>query len=56
MGGGLGGGSSDAATTLVALNKLWQCDLSEDQLAGLGLQLGADVPVLCEVTRRGPRV
>ena len=45
MGGGLGGGSSDAATTLVALNKLWQCDLSEDQLAGLGLQLGADVPV-----------
>lgn len=45
MGGGLGGGSSDAATTLVALNKLWQCDLTEDQLATLGLQLGADVPV-----------
>lgn len=45
MGGGLGGGSSDAATTLVALNKLWQCDLSEEHLAALGLQLGADVPV-----------
>lgn len=45
MGGGLGGGSSDAATTLVALNQLWQCQLNEDQLAELGLQLGADVPV-----------
>ena len=45
MGGGLGGGSSDAATTLVALNNLWQLGLSEDQLAMLGLQLGADVPV-----------
>ena len=45
MGGGLGGGSSDAATTLIALNKLWQCGLTEDQLAALGLQLGADVPV-----------
>ena len=45
MGGGLGGGSSDAATTLVALNKLWRCNLTEDQLATLGLQLGADVPV-----------
>ena len=45
MGGGLGGGSSDAATTLVALNKLWRCNLTQDQLATLGLQLGADVPV-----------
>ncbi len=45
MGGGLGGGSSNAATTLVALNHLWQCGFSEDELAQLGLQLGADVPV-----------
>jgi len=45
MGGGLGGGSSDAATTLVALNFLWDLGLSLDQLAGLGLELGADVPV-----------
>ena len=45
MGGGLGGGSSDAATTLVALNHLWGAGLSEDELAKLGLQLGADVPV-----------
>ena len=45
MGGGLGGGSSDAATTLVALNALWDVGLSEDQLAKLGLKLGADVPV-----------
>lgn len=45
MGGGLGGGSSDAATTLVALNSLWNTGLSEDQLAELGLRLGADVPV-----------
>lgn len=44
-GGGLGGGSSDAATTLVALNELWQTGLSVDELAELGLQLGADVPV-----------
>lgn len=44
-GGGLGGGSSDAATTLLALNKLWQCDLPETTLRTLGLQLGADVPV-----------
>ena len=44
-GGGLGGGSSDAATTLVALNELWQTGLSVDQLAQLGLELGADVPV-----------
>ncbi|QTF08406.1 4-(cytidine 5'-diphospho)-2-C-methyl-D-erythritol kinase [Brenneria izadpanahii] len=45
MGGGLGGGSSNAATALVALNHLWQCNLSADALAGLGLRLGADVPV-----------
>ncbi|HFE32533.1 MAG TPA: 4-(cytidine 5'-diphospho)-2-C-methyl-D-erythritol kinase [Gammaproteobacteria bacterium] len=45
MGGGLGGGSSDAATTLVALNRLWRLGLSEDRLAALGLHLGADVPV-----------
>lgn len=45
MGGGLGGGSSDAATTLVALNRLWSLDLPDTALAQLGLQLGADVPV-----------
>ncbi|QFI40038.1 4-(cytidine 5'-diphospho)-2-C-methyl-D-erythritol kinase [Moritella marina ATCC 15381] len=45
MGGGLGGGSSDAATTLVALNQLWQLHLNEDQLADIGVKLGADVPV-----------
>jgi len=45
MGGGLGGGSSDAATTLVALNHLWGVGLSVDQLAALALTLGADVPV-----------
>ena len=45
MGGGLGGGSSNAATTLVALNELWQCGLTEDSLAELGAQLGADVAV-----------
>lgn len=45
MGGGLGGGSSDAATTLVALNQLWSAGLSVPQLADIGLQLGADVPV-----------
>ena len=45
MGGGLGGGSSDAATVLLGLNALWQCGLNEDQLAALGLTLGADVPV-----------
>ena len=44
-GGGLGGGSSDAATTLLALRQLWQVPLSDDQLAALELQLGADVPV-----------
>ncbi|MCZ6525495.1 MAG: 4-(cytidine 5'-diphospho)-2-C-methyl-D-erythritol kinase [Gammaproteobacteria bacterium] len=45
IGGGLGGGSSDAATTLVALNKLWDVGLSEVELAEMGLILGADVPV-----------
>jgi len=44
-GGGLGGGSSDAATTLLALNHLWGAGLELEQLARLGLQLGADVPV-----------
>lgn len=43
--GGLGGGSSDAATVLVALNHLWRLDLRIDELATLGLQLGADVPI-----------
>ncbi|MBQ4838447.1 MULTISPECIES: 4-(cytidine 5'-diphospho)-2-C-methyl-D-erythritol kinase [Pseudoalteromonas] len=45
MGGGVGGGSSDAATTLLALNTLWGCSLSIQDLAELGLKLGADVPV-----------
>jgi 4-diphosphocytidyl-2-C-methyl-D-erythritol kinase len=45
LGGGLGGGSSNAATTLVALNHLWQCGFNTDQLAELGRELGADVPV-----------
>lgn len=45
MGGGLGAGSSDAATTLLALNHLWQLNLPHTQLLQLGLQLGADVPI-----------
>ena len=45
MGAGLGGGSSDAATTLVVLNRLWGCGLDIDALAQLGVRLGADVPV-----------
>lgn len=45
LGGGLGGGSSDAATTLLALNRLWGANLSRERLMALGLQLGADVPV-----------
>ncbi|MBR7890013.1 4-(cytidine 5'-diphospho)-2-C-methyl-D-erythritol kinase [Marinomonas sp. A79] len=45
MGGGIGGGSSNAATTLLALNTLWECDLPLAELANLGVQLGADVPV-----------
>ena len=44
LGGGLGGGSSDAATTLLALNHLWQVGLTRHELMALGLQLGADVP------------
>jgi 4-diphosphocytidyl-2-C-methyl-D-erythritol kinase len=45
MGGGLGGGSSDAATVLLALNRLWNCKLSPERLQELGLALGSDVPV-----------
>lgn len=45
LGAGLGGGSSDAATVLVALNELWHCGLSIQQLAEMGLELGADVPL-----------
>lgn len=45
MGGGLGGGSSDAATTLLALNRLWDLNLDRPALQALGLKLGADVPV-----------
>lgn len=45
QGGGFGGGSSDAATVLVALNRLWRLNFPEDKLASVGLGLGADVPV-----------
>ena len=45
MGAGLGGGSSNAATTLIVVNKLWQCGLTIEQLADLGVKLGADVPI-----------
>jgi 4-diphosphocytidyl-2-C-methyl-D-erythritol kinase len=45
MGGGLGGGSSDAATTLVVLNKLWELNFSVQKLMDLGVKLGADIPV-----------
>jgi 4-diphosphocytidyl-2-C-methyl-D-erythritol kinase len=45
MGGGLGGGSSDAATTLIALNRLWGLGMKRRELMALGLRLGADVPV-----------
>jgi len=48
LGGGLGGGSSDAATTLLALNHLWSTGLSLSELATLGLSLGADVPVFVQ--------
>jgi 4-diphosphocytidyl-2-C-methyl-D-erythritol kinase len=45
MGGGLGGGSSNAATVLIALNHMWACQLSMNELLTLGVKLGADVPV-----------
>ncbi|MBL8472488.1 MAG: 4-(cytidine 5'-diphospho)-2-C-methyl-D-erythritol kinase [Rhodocyclaceae bacterium] len=45
LGGGLGGGSSDAATVLIALNRLWGLDLPRERLQAIGLELGADVPV-----------
>lgn len=48
MGGGLGGGSSNAATTLVALNELWQTGLDVEQLKQLGVSLGADVPIFVQ--------
>ena len=48
IGGGLGGGSSNAATTLMVLNKLWKLSLNSSELAILGLELGADVPVFIE--------
>lgn len=48
LGAGLGGGSSDAATTLLALNELWGCGLTLAELARLGLPLGADVPVFVQ--------
>jgi 4-diphosphocytidyl-2-C-methyl-D-erythritol kinase len=48
MGGGLGGGSSDAATTLIALNRYWQLNLGQTDLKALGLQLGADVPLFID--------
>jgi 4-diphosphocytidyl-2-C-methyl-D-erythritol kinase len=50
MQGGVGGGSSDAATVLVALNELWGLRLPDDELAALGLALGADVPVFVHGT------
>ncbi|MBF0264094.1 MAG: 4-(cytidine 5'-diphospho)-2-C-methyl-D-erythritol kinase [Gammaproteobacteria bacterium] len=45
MGGGLGGGSSDAATTLLSLNKLWSLDLSKQELISIAAKIGADVPI-----------
>ncbi|OTG93839.1 4-(cytidine 5'-diphospho)-2-C-methyl-D-erythritol kinase [Acinetobacter sp. ANC 3832] len=45
MGAGLGGGSSNAATTLIVVNQIWQCGLNKTQLAELGVRLGADVPI-----------
>ena len=50
MGGGLGGGSSNAATTLVVLDRLWGCGVGVQRLAELGLQLGADVPIFVHGT------
>ena len=51
LGGGLGGGSSDAATTLLVLNKLWETGLSRAALQRIALTLGADVPVFVLVNR-----
>jgi len=48
LGAGLGGGSSNAATTLIALNSLWNCRLDGDRLAQIGLTLGADVPIFID--------
>lgn len=48
MGAGLGGGSSNAATVLVALNRLWQTNLALSELAEIGLSLGADVPIFVQ--------
>jgi len=48
LGSGMGGGSSDAATVLLALNRLWDCGLSLAELSGIGLKLGADVPVFVQ--------
>ncbi|SEO89775.1 4-(cytidine 5'-diphospho)-2-C-methyl-D-erythritol kinase [Acinetobacter sp. yr461] len=45
MGAGLGGGSSNAATTLIVLNQLWECGLNKEQLSDYGVKLGADVPI-----------
>tara|TARA_B110000046_G_C13008246_1_gene405403 strand:+ start:1948 stop:2814 length:867 start_codon:yes stop_codon:yes gene_type:complete len=50
MGAGLGGGSSNAATVLVGLNSLWECGLTLDELADIGCELGADVPVFVHGT------
>jgi 4-diphosphocytidyl-2-C-methyl-D-erythritol kinase len=50
MGGGLGGGSSDAATTLLALNQMWQTGLDSTQIAAIGGRLGADVPIFVHGT------
>ena len=55
MGAGLGGGSSNAATTLRILNSLWECSLTIDQLADLGLSLGADVPIFVYGKMHGPK-
>ena len=48
VGAGLGGGSSDAGTTLRALNQLWNCNLSTAELSAIGSQLGADVPLFVQ--------
>src|SRR4051812_5640304 len=45
MGGGMGGGSSDAATTLMGLNRMWGTDFTSEQIAAIGVKLGADVSV-----------